>query len=175
MLQQSYQEPVRKEDLDLARKLQSESEKSQTENEKASKTKKESIKIPETSGELTPSTEKIPDVEIKAEAEGKSEEVSDKIETAQKIIQAQKSIAQTSVASDASAISQITEYDKKVEKLVETALQKGPEHAIKVAQYMDKGKPVSQKDNYTLDEIHDKLIEEELRKQLFQKGLLKEL
>jgi hypothetical protein len=56
-----------------------------------------------------------------------------------------------------------------VEKLVELALQKGPEHAIKVAQHMDAN------DNYTLDELHDKMIEEDLRKQLFQKGLLREL
>jgi hypothetical protein len=59
--------------------------------------------------------------------------------------------------------------------LVEIAVQKGPEHAIRVAQHMDKGKDSSQADNYTLDEIHDRLMENELRSQLIQKGLLKEL
>ena len=65
--------------------------------------------------------------------------------------------------------------EKKVEKLVEIAVQKGPEHAIRVAQHMDKEKDPAQADTYTLDEIHDRLMEEGLRAQLLQKGLLKEL
>ena len=127
----------------------------------------EESEIPQTPE--APETEKVPGVETEAGAETKPEEVSEKIETARKTIQTQKPAAGASVASDAGTVSQITEYEKKVEKLVELALQKGPEHAIRVARHMDKGKVPGQADNYTLDEIHDRLLEEELRKQLIRK------
>ncbi len=109
-------------------------------------------------------------------AEAQEEKVSEKIETARQTIGAQQAPPAASVASDAQSVGQIQEFEKKVEKLVEIAVQKGPEHAIQVAQHMDKGKDSSgQADNYTLDEIHDRLMEDELRTQLIQKGLLKEL
>ena len=92
-----------------------------------------------------------------------------------KTIGTQQAAPAANVASDAQSVSAIQEFEKKVEKLVEIAVQKGPEHAIQVAQHMDKGKDPAQADNYTLDEIHDRLMEDELRSQLMQKGLLKEL
>lgn len=172
MAQINYQEPIEKEDLDLAKKLKesvpaagAEKNPGTTEALKA-----EIPKIPE-----VPTAEKAPGVESETGGEKKPEEVSEKIETVRKTIQTQKPVAGASVSDDAGTISQITEYEKKVEKLVEMALQKGPEHAIKVARHMDKGKSPGQADNYTLDEIHDRLLENGLRKQLFQKGLLKEL
>jgi len=122
-----------------------------------------------------PAAEKMPGIESETGGEKKFEEVSEKIETARKAIQTQKPAAGASVSDDAGTVSQITEYEKKVDKLVEMALQKGPEHAIKVARHMDKGKTSDIADNYTLDEVHDRLLEDELRKQLIQKGLLKEL
>ena len=174
MAQQLYQEPIEKEDLDLAKKLKSDIPAAGAgkvpENVETKKT--EITEIPEVP---VPEAEKATGVESEMGGEKKAEEVSEKIETVRKSIQTQKPTAGASVASDAGTVSQITEYEKKVEKLVEMALQKGPEHAIKVARHMDKGKSPSQADNYTLDEINDRLLEESLRKQLIQKGLLKEL
>lgn len=169
MPQTNYQEPIEKEDLDLAKKMKGDIP--ATGEEKIP----ENIEIEKLEIPGAPMAEKIPGVESETGGEKKIEEVSEKIETVRKTIQTQKPATQTSVASDAGTVSQITEYEKKVEKLVEMALQKGPEHAIKVAQHMDKGKVPGQADNYTLDEVHDRLLEEELRKQLIQKGFLKEL
>ncbi|MDD5489362.1 MAG: hypothetical protein PHP25_01625 [Candidatus Moranbacteria bacterium] len=175
MAQQSYQEPIEKEDLDLAKKLKGDIPAAGVENTSANVENKISEKpeIPQTPE--APAAEKIPGIEAEAGAETKPEEVSEKIETARKTIQTQKPAAGASVSDDAGTVSQITEYEKKVEKLMELALHRGPEHAIKVAQHMDKGKNTGQADNYTLDEIHDRLLEDELRKQLIAKGLLKEL
>jgi len=174
MPQTNYQEPIEKEDLDLAKKIKADVPVAGAENTPANA----EIKIPEKPVipmPEKPETEKAPGIEREEGTEAKVEQVSEKIETARKTIQTQKPAAQTSVASDAGTVSQITEYEKKVEKLVEMALQKGPEHAIRVAQHMDKGKATSQADNYTLDEIHDRMLEDGLRKQLIQKGLLKEI
>jgi hypothetical protein len=176
MVQQSYQEPIEKEDLDLAKKIKSDIPAAGTEKISENiETKKPEIpeisQIPEVPA---PETEKAPGIENEIGAETKPEKVSEKIETVRKSIQTQKPAAGTSVSDDAGTVSQITEYEKKVEKLVELALQKGPEHAIKVARHMDKGKPAVQADNYTLDEIHDRLMEDGLRAQLIQKGLLRE-
>jgi len=175
MAQNNYQEPIKKEDLDLEKKFKGEVFEENAENISAN-VKDKTLERPETPPspeELT--KERVPSMEIEIGREGRLEEVSEKIETARKTIRAQKPAVLTSVKDDAEAISQITEYEKKVEKLMELALHKGPEHAIRVAQHMDKGKSPSQADNYTLDEIHDRLLEEELRKQLIAKGLLKEL
>lgn len=175
MAQNNYQEPIEKEDLDLEKKFKGEVFEENAENISANVEDK-TLERPETP--LTPegpTKERLPSMEIETGREGRLEEVSEKIETARKTIQTQKPAAAASVAGDAQAVSQITEYEKKVEKLVELALQKGPEHAIKVAQHLDKGKSVFEADNYTLDEVHDRMLEDGLRKQLIRKGLLKEL
>ncbi len=165
----NYQEPIEQKDLDLEKKF------------RETKADESGDMSPEAeSGKEKP--EAVPGKEVLVEAEKEAgvsekreEKVAEKIETARKTIGVQPSPAGTNVASDARAVSQVADYEKKVEKLVELALQKGPEHAIKVARHLDKGKGSSEMDNYTLDEIHDRLIEEGLRKQLMQKGLLKEL
>ena len=113
--------------------------------------------------------EKAPGMEKETGREAATEQVSEKIETARKTIRTQKPAAVSTIEEDAKTIGAIQEYEKKVEKLVELALQKGPEHAIKVAEHMDAN------DNYTLDELHDRMITDDLRKQLILKGLLKEL
>jgi hypothetical protein len=155
----NYQEPVEQKDLDLGKKL-SEERVEGGENVPAA-TQKEIISIP--------------DIAAKTGPEKQEEKVSEKIETARKTISTQQTASVANVVSDAQSVSEIEEYEKKVEKLVEMAVQKGPEHAIQVARHMDKGKDLSAADNYTLDEVHDKLMENELRGQLLQKGLLKEL
>lgn len=164
MAQSNYQEPIEQKDLDLAKKIKEvniDSEKVVS----GDIERKEIISTPETAGE----------VQSETSVESPEEKVSEKIETARQTIGAQPAQPAANVANDAQAVSGIQEFEKKVEKLVEIAVQKGPEHAIRVAQHMDKGKDSSQADNYTLDEIHDRLMEEELRAQLIQKGLLREL
>lgn len=167
----TYQEPIEKEDLDLKSKLTGSgmNEIQKPEKELAKEEKTPQVKTPEEK-ETKPSAP-----EGEAGAESREEKIGEKIETARKAIQAQKPAAEASVSDDAGTVSQIAEHEKKVEKLVELALQKGPEHAIRVAQHMDKGKAASETDNYTLDEIHDRFLEEDLRSQLIQKGLLKNI
>jgi hypothetical protein len=155
----NYQEPIEQKDLDLGKKLSEERVES---------------------GENVPSVEQkeiisIPDIAAETGSETQEEKVSEKIETARKTISTQQTPSAANVASDAQSVSEIEEYEKKVEKLVEMAVQKGPEHAIQVARHMDKGKDPAAADNYTLDEVHDKLMENELRGQLLAKGLLREL
>lgn len=164
MAQANYQEPIEKKDLDLAKKVKEENidlEKKVTDTPE----KKEIILTPEIGNE----------VQLETGKEILEEKVSEQIETARKTISTQKAAPAASIANDAQIVVDIQEFEKKVEKLMEIAVQKGPEHAIQVAQHMDKGKETSQADNYTLDEIHDRLMEDEVRAQLIQKGLLKEL
>ena len=152
----NYQEPLEQKDLDLAKKLREAN---------IDVEKKETISTPEVAREA----------QVETDAEIQEEKVSEKIETARQTIGTQQAAPAANIASDAESVSGIEEFEKKVEKLIEIAIQKGPEHAIQVAQHMDKGKDPGAADNYTLDEIHDRLMEDELRAQLMQKGLLKEL
>jgi hypothetical protein len=164
MPQSNYQEPIEKEDLDLRKKLSGvDSDIVKPEPKEAQEQEKEISVEPETREKENISIDR----EIGSEAQ--EEKVSEKIETARKTLSTQKPATAMNVADDAKAVSQIDEYEKKVDKLVELALQKGPEHAIKVAEHLDAN------DNYTLDELHDRMITDDLRNQLLQKGLLKEL
>jgi hypothetical protein len=181
MPQSNYLEPIEKEDLDMKNKFLSGTDRSLAGAEKTVG------KTPEAQGALSPEKEfvaekeaapaEMPEIketgpsvlEKEAGTETQEEKVGEKIETARKTIQTHKPGSAAAVSDDARAVAGITEYEKKVEKLVELALQKGPEHAIQVARHMDTN------DNYTLDALHDRMIEDDLRKQLIQKGLLKEL
>ena len=156
MAQSNYQEPIEQKDLDLAKKLRESN-------------------IDAGKKETAPNSEASGEVQIETAAEIREEKDSEKIETARKTIGTQQAAPVANIANDAQAVSEIQEFEKKVEKLVEIARKYGPEHAIQVAQHMDKGKDPASVDNYTLDEIHDRLMEDELRTQLMQKGLLKEL
>lgn len=178
MVQSNYQEPIEKKDLDVEGKFrETKIDKSGDINPEAEVEAEAGKEKPEKTMAVSAPEKEIPagtERETKT-GERREEKISEKIETARRAISTQPAAAGASVATDAQTISQITEYEKKVEKLVELALQKGPEHAIKVARHMDKGKASGEMDNYTLDEVHDRMLEEELRKQLIQKGLLKEL
>lgn len=164
MANSNYQEPIEKKDLDLAKKIK-EADIDAEEGVLGDVERKEAVPAPEAGSEK----------EAETGTEVAAEKVSEKIETVRKTIGTQQAAPAANVASDAQSVGEIQEFEKKVEKLVEIAIQKGPEHAIRVARHMDKGKDPSQADNYTLDEIHDRLVEDELRKQLIQKGLLREL
>src|SRR4030042_1097477 len=152
MAQSNYQEPIEQKELDLGKKIK-EANIDAEKNVSGDVEKKEAVPTPEAVGE------KI----VETGAEVPEEKVSEKLETARKAIGAQQTQPAANVTSDAQSAAQIQEFEKKIEKLVEIAVQKGPEHAIRVAQHMDKGKGVSQADNYTLDEVHDRLMEEGLR------------
>jgi len=161
MSNSNYQEPIEQKDLDLAKKLHEEAPGGEMgKREGDLKEKKEILSVGEKETGFSEQSE---------------EKISKKLEATRKTIGAQSAQPAADVADDASQVANITEFEKKVEKLVEIAGQKGPEHAIRVARHMDKGKDPSTADNYTLDEVHDRLMEEELRKQLIEKGLLKEL
>ncbi|HAI73775.1 MAG TPA: hypothetical protein DCS28_04150 [Candidatus Moranbacteria bacterium] len=70
------------------------------------------------------------------------------------------------VSNDAKATSEETDYESKIVKLVEIAETKGVAHAVKVAQHLE--------DNYTLDELHDRLLAEDLHNALVKKGMIRE-
>ncbi|MDA3815403.1 MAG: hypothetical protein PF549_03475 [Patescibacteria group bacterium] len=63
-------------------------------------------------------------------------------------------------------ISEIKDIEQRVDKLVQLAIQKDPYTAVKVARHLD--------ENYILDQVHDRLVEDETKKALISKGLLKE-
>jgi len=173
MAQPNYLEPIEKEDLDMKKKFVG----GDTAN--INNAPQEGV-VEEKREAFMPQSEKAPDqetvnMEKDTRVEPQEEKVSDQMENARRTISTQKTSAAAVFADDAKSVSDIAEHDKKVEKLVEIALQKGPEHAIRVAQHLDKGKDISQADNYTLDSIHDHLLEENLRNQLIAKGFLKEL
>jgi hypothetical protein len=155
----NFQEPIEQKDLEIGRKFSEENFESA-----------ESSLAPEQKEGMP-----VPEKKVELSSEKQEEKVSEKIEATRQSISAHQAQPAANVASDAQSISGVQEFEKKIEKLVELAVQKGPEHAIQVARHMDKGKDPSAADNYTLDEIHDKMMEDELRGQLMAKGLLKEL
>lgn len=162
MPQPNYQEPIEKEDLDPKKNYIVEQKVTGAEIKKSEETAQKEKQEAGTA-------EKPPKTEGEPVKESKEVQISEKIETARKAIQTQKPAVAASVQDDAKTVAGIADYEKKVEKLIQIALEKGPVHAIRVAQHIDKN------DNYTLDEIHDRMLEDGLRKQLIEKGLLREL
>jgi hypothetical protein len=74
---------------------------------------------------------------------------------------------ETQVKDDAHVIGQKVDAETRVKNLVDMAMQKGVEHAVKVARHIG--------DNYILDEFHDKLMADELHSALMEKGLIKDI
>ncbi len=70
------------------------------------------------------------------------------------------------IKNHAKDIAETKDIEQQIDKLVKLAIQKDPYTAIKVARHLD--------ENYVLDQVHDKLVEDETRKALIEKGLLKE-
>jgi predicted Zn-dependent peptidase len=120
--------------------------------------------------------------EIKKEKEAFSEEVEslkgvertdgEKIEKAQKEISDNDFPGQTKVDENlANQVSQVANLDKEedqIQKLVKIASQEGPQKALKIARTLNS--------NYTLDMMHDRLIDEEkLRQFLLTKGFIEKI
>lgn len=171
MAQTNYQEPIEKEDTDVKKKFLgnlSEMEKKVSPEKTGGKEVKE-IDL----GESKKAEGAFEGKETGAETH--EMKISEKMETARRTIGSQQPPKAVNVSDDAKVVAQITDFEKKIDKLIELALEKGPTHAIKIAQHLDKEKGGVETDNYTLDEIHDRLMEDELRKKLIEKKLLKEL
>ncbi len=141
-------EPINESDLDLERKFGS--------------GKKESGETNRTEEKPDFSFEKVSEApEVKKEKERQYSKVLSKIKS-------QSSITTGGVVNDdAEVVSREQDMEGKVKKLVELAENKGVVHAVKVAKHID--------DNYILDELHDRMISDELRAVLIQKGFIKEI
>jgi len=68
---------------------------------------------------------------------------------------------------DAQSASVEETAERKVENLVQLAMQKGVVHAVKVAKHLQ--------DNYALDEFHDRLLADELHDSLIKNGLIENI
>lgn len=71
------------------------------------------------------------------------------------------------VKEHARQVYQINDPKQQIEKIIQIAITHDPIHAIKVAQHLD--------DNYILNEIHDRLVEDQVREELIKRGLLQEI
>ena len=71
-----------------------------------------------------------------------------------------------SVMQDASTLDQQADCESQITHLIDLATTKGVEHAVKVAQKAE--------DYYVLDQLHDRLLAEELHSALLSKGLIEE-
>jgi len=71
------------------------------------------------------------------------------------------------IHSHAKDIYEIKDVEQQIDKLVQLAIQKDPFIAIKVARHLD--------ENYVLDQVHDKLVEDKTRNILIEKGLLESI
>lgn len=71
------------------------------------------------------------------------------------------------VGTHAKAIYDLKNPEQQIESLIQLAITQDPYYAVKVAKHLD--------DNYVLNEIHDRLIEDQIREKLLEKGLLQEL
>jgi len=101
---------------------------------------------------------------IPARAEQKSQ---DKIKEAGKQIASKASSIQEKekVMSHVKEVAQIDRAEDQIKKLTEIATQDNPKVALRVAKKLNS--------NYVLDEIHDRLIDEDaLRKVLIEKGFI---
>lgn len=122
--------------------------------------KADNIGMPENIPETTP----VPEMaEIK---EGAMEKDSAYSKILSKI-KSTATVAQSDVSIDAKIASEETDYENKIIKLVEIAETKGVAHAVKVAQHLE--------DNYSLDELHDRLLAEDLHNALVKKGMIREI
>jgi len=69
------------------------------------------------------------------------------------------------VKTDAELANQEQSAEAKINNLVNIAMEKGVEHAVKVARHMN--------DNYMLDGFHDRMMVDELHDALLAKGLIR--
>ena len=97
----------------------------------------------------------------------KRKEVLESIKKSDEIEKNDSMVSEESVEIHAKDISLIKDIEQQIEKIVQLAVQKDPYVAIKVAKHLD--------ENYILDQVHDKLREDEVRKILIDKKLLENI
>jgi len=139
-------EPIEEKDLDTAAKF---------------KNKPEIDVFGHRSDKVEAVKEKAPEI-VSAEKDTSYQNILSKVQT-----QAPVPAPKGSVADDAKAVTGKLDAESQIKHLVEIATHSGVAHAVKVARHME--------NNYILDSFHDKLLSEELRKALLEKGLIKEL
>lgn len=71
------------------------------------------------------------------------------------------------VQQHAQEVSRLSSPEDQIEKIVQLAITKDPYYAIKVAKHLD--------DNYILNEVHDRLVQDSVRDEMLKRGLLKEI
>lgn len=75
--------------------------------------------------------------------------------------------AKKNVKKHAQQIYGLSDPEKQIEQIVQLAITHDPYYAVKVAKHMD--------DNYVMNEIHDRLVEAQVREELLKRGLLRTL
>jgi hypothetical protein len=73
----------------------------------------------------------------------------------------------SNIQKHAQGVLKINDPQRQIERLVQLAVNRNPGFAIKVAKHLD--------DNYILDQVHDRLVEDKVRDELIKKGLLEEI
>jgi hypothetical protein len=73
----------------------------------------------------------------------------------------------SAVMQDASEVHQQMDRESQITQLINLAMEKGVVHAVKVAQKTE--------DYYVLDQLHDRLLSEELHEALESRGMIKEV
>jgi hypothetical protein len=99
--------------------------------------------------------------------ENSAESLSEKTPEFNKIreeVRDQKDVDHAHVMQDASELHQINDRDSQIQKLIDLAMNDGVVHAVAVAEKAG--------DFYMLDQLHDKLLSEELHEQLVARDLI---
>lgn len=81
-------------------------------------------------------------------------------------VQSQSDDSDGAVMQDASKVHQKMDRESQITHLIDIAMEKGVTHAVKVAQKTE--------DYYVLDQLHDRLLTEELHEALESRGFIKE-
>lgn len=113
------------------------------------------------------SAESIPTPEMSAERKEGAMETDDVYSKILSKVKTTQPADDGAVQTDAAIANEAESAEKKVEKLIQLAMQKGVLHAVKVARHLE--------DNYALDEFHDRLLVDDLHSALVQKGLIEEV
>ena len=144
-------EPIDDKDLDLKNKFGSEK-----------KVEEKPVSSQEPKAEAVPAPEK----KVEMRREGAAEKEATYTKILSKVKTTQPADINT-IAQDAKSTSQEISIESKIQRLVNLAQEKGVIHAVKVARHLE--------DNYVLDEMHSRLLSQELHDALVKKGFLNDL
>jgi hypothetical protein len=149
-------EPIEESDLNLHGKFVGEAEKEVVPIERVEDSGTGTFVLEEIS---TPAEQ-----EIEKEGQAGFDKILSKIPNGNVVL---SSVSAAAVQDDVKQVSEMDTVQAKIDTLVKIATTKGVVHAVEVAR--------KTQDNYTLDELHDKLLATDLHDALIKNGLLKEL